>query len=75
MKKILAVLALIGAAVAGAAMVAKKRDQDLGEFAGEWADRAKEVASSATDTAKGSAESIKDVAIDLRDELSIGDRS
>src|SRR6478609_3369791 len=60
-KKIVALLALIGAAAAAASVFAKRRGQDLGEFAGEWSDRAKEVAASATETAGDSASSAADV--------------
>ena len=86
MKKIIALLALIGAGIAAASVIAKRRGQDIGEFAGEWADRAKDVAASASDTAtdaassaadviKDQAGSLKDTSVDLRDELPLGDRS
>ena len=75
MKKIIGLLVLLGAAAAGAAMVAKRRGQDIGEFAGEWADRAKEVAESASETIKDSGAALKEAAVDLRDELPVTDRS
>ena len=74
MKKILALLVIVGAAIAGAAVVAKRRGEDMGEFAGAWADRAKEVAGTASDSIKDGAGTIKDTAIDLRDEIPAGDR-
>jgi hypothetical protein len=78
MKKLIGLLALVAAGVAAAGLMAKRRGQDIGEFAGEWADRAKEVADSASstitdavkdagDTVQGAATDLKDDALDLRD--------
>ena len=75
MKKVLALIAVLGAAVGGAALVAKKRGQDLGELAGEWADRAKEAASGAGDRVDDALVDLDDGGFDLDDELTPADKS
>ena len=67
MKKILVLLAAIAAAVAGTAVLARRRSQDFGEFAGVWAERAEQVAASASIA-------LPDDAIDLRDEVPAAER-
>ena len=86
MKKIVGLLAVVGAAAAGVAVMAKRRGQDVGEFAGEWAARAKEIedkiaarasdsGSTIADAASDAGSDISDAAVDLRDDLPIGDKA
>lgn len=72
MKKILGLFALVGAAAAAVSMIAKRRGQDIGQFTEEWAERAKDAATAATETAGTKAGELKDAAADAASTLKDG---
>ena len=69
MKKIVGLLALVGAVAAAVSVIARRRGQDLGQFADEWTERAREAAANVSSTMAGAASSAEEQTLDLRDDL------